>query len=725
MFVFVRHVLAQQRANLHDDVKYETNISNYNTDLSGGSYPNLSRRKDCDYMRKSTLLRRLWSNNKLTFSSKYVHSYHEWQHLFGKSTSSLYSNHSSSEQLYKTTSRKTSPQHNYKQQSNYKKVLTAASGKSKHNVNEYSIYSKQNFDNNQYSSNPNLISRKTSTTTSPKTVSSEDNCRRSTYTPPTEVNSLNGNNNSKSETESSSHDSYNYFTRRISDTSTQTADVTNLNVISNIKLSDATLDMIFNRVMDDVNKSVQLNHANTSPASFFLSTQQTNGENSVSEHSRIVKCMIGTGSPYCKPPEVPQVVVPRYSALPRTTSMEVNISSGDSDEKDDDSLSFVDSLEDANSPRLTQTDNLSPLLPDNSEKKRMQEEKRSASFFIPIANESGGSNVKQSALTELLPGKVKEKLIKRQQIRTEKQNNNKLKHDNTPGNNYEQYRFIVDTNDNLNNYSLPKINNKQKKKGKPVLPKLKTIRRIKEQEQNDNQVTKDVKRKCLRENHKTSNWILKEKLSPIATTVSEQSYSVKTKSATTIKKSKRIEILEVMECLDTNLANNDHADIAVNKSKIPILIAKKSMKTSPVQKPTYLDNDNSVEIMDDPKLDQLIANILIDTLNNGSVDEYDRQANQIKTEQKFDVIPEEPSLLDKRNSNIANGNINNNNESSTSGLMAKSKKSQPGGGVLNQNQSDSTIPSGWITFYLLHKHNMSPDSTSDEGINISNKTNML
>lgn len=715
--MFVRHVLAQQRANLHDDVKYETNISNDNTELSGGSYPNLSRRKDCDYMRKSTLLRRLWSNNKLTFGSKYVNSYYEWQHLFGKSTNSLYSNHSSSEQLYKTNSRKTSPQH---KQSNYKKLLTTGSGgcKSKQNLNEYSVYSKYNFDNNQYSSNPNLISHKTSTTLSPKTISSDDNIdssRKSTFTPSTD-NSLNGNNN-KIDIDSSlqSNESLNYFSRRISDTSTQTADVTNLNVISNVKLSDATLDLIFNRVMDDVHKSIQSN-TNTQ-SSFYLSSQ--NNDENTAENSKIVKCMIGTGSPYSKPQEVPQIVVPRYSALPRTTSMEVNISSGDSDEKDDDSLSFVDSLEDINSPRLKQSDNLSPLLPDNSERKKIKDEKRSASFFIPIENENGTNNIKQSALTELLPGKVKEKLVKRQQIRTEKQNNNKFKCiDNASNNNYEQYRFVVDTNDNLS-VSLPKINSKQKKKIKPVLPKLKTIRRIKEQEQNDNQATKDVKRKCLRENNKTSNWILKDKLSPISTT-SEQSFTIKNKSGNKNNSNKRIEILEVMECVDSN---SEHTDISINKSKIPVLISKKSIKTNNIQKPTYLDNDN-VEIIDDSKLDQLIANILIDTLNN-TPDEP--QTIKLKNEQKFDIIPEEPSSTDKSNSNnIEKSNINinnNNNESSTSGLMDKSKINKPGGGVLNQN--DSTIPSGWITFYLLHKHDMSPDSTSDEGINISKKNTML
>ncbi|XP_063928605.1 uncharacterized protein LOC135141439 isoform X3 [Zophobas morio] len=783
-----KHTLAQQRFDSQDDPKFYP----CRTEMEGGSDPNLTRKRDPDLMRKTTLLRRLWSHSKPLTTSRFSGSFYEWQQSSGKlysgrSTHSLTSIHSSPEHLVRSQSKrllneefKTSPQH--------KQITRKVSPK--HQVYETGKYTTE-----------------TSTTTTPKTTTETETRYTNTsyttfsdnsdsaYTNSRTNFSESSNNNLSTpseirkeiaeDTEVSNQDFNNSpdlgevkkFVKNANtanETATQTVGTTNVNVISNVQLSQSTLDLIFNQVMQDVkSQSCEVNVIKNDSAANIVQVKQIPSfylkrEDSVdnSEHSRIVKCMIsnvGVGSPYTKPLELPQIAVPRFSARPHTSSMEVNISSGESTDKESDTVSLVDSLEDTSSLRTdpTQSDvianksDVSLELPDNSDTKKVSI--KPTAFFIPMEIDSR-SELK--AVSDHLPLKVKNRLAKRQQKREER-NKSKQSSSKSDSNyisaseNGNHIHHVVDNSDvNLNSVPLPEVNygKNKRRSNKPLLPSIETFRRIKiDRSKHDDKRearTKSTKRKLsLKENMmgnsystkiKQTQWTTKEKtkekLSPLYSSKNEYVYDYgprriyhKTEFNNT---SKRIEILEIMECVDTS----EKQSFSKSRSRIPVLINHKLPKINPKhkpEKPAFLDLD-SVPISD-PKLDQLIANILIETLNIPEVQASEEhqvlgeKATNVKepneshssTKQsppkfyrKFEVIPEELSFQSSTETNDAS----NNNET-----KATEEKSYQGKAAVAVVKDDnfSSIPKGWITFYMLHNNRGSPDSTSDEGINLS------
>ncbi|KAL1492664.1 hypothetical protein ABEB36_010889 [Hypothenemus hampei] len=550
-----KHYLAMERSNLQEFKNF-----NWDKEVECLSDPNLSRKKDFNLMRKSMLLRRLWGDSS---KSRFSGSFQEWQHSCKKlsSTQSLNSNHSSPERKFKNA---------------------AASKK-------FNSSSNRSYEEQLYISN----SPKRKVLSTPFSRESTTKYTYSTFTNATESNSDSAYSpsftNSISSRCNNNHDENSNV--RSCESSVQTRDVTNLNVISNVNLSQATLDVIFKEVMKDV-RNLPTGDININTATVL------NEENSVkiekaprffidanTELEKFIISKVRTGSPYLVSETQP--TVPRFSAVPRTFSMEVNTSEEDKEEEESDTGSFVDSLEDFTSPR-----NFS-----NSQSSGVYQ-------LLPEVNDKEAKSV-----SELLPVKVREKLNKRQQLREE---NSRVRRSSVP---------LTTSNINAIKSTLNSSSYLPKKRTKPVLPSIDFLKK----------------------------------------SSSGENSARKSKAKTKEKGKKRIEILEIMECVD----------LSQKKSRIPLPVTKTEF-----DKPVYLDLDNHNSR--DKDVDQLIANILIDTLNQ---------------DQESDL----------KNANVKDSNAkkNDNNEIKNNNLNPKSK---------------SSIPKGWVTVYTMQKDLKTPESTSDEAL---------
>lgn len=784
-------MLAQQRLDDSDGTQMsETSSFHWRTDI-GSSDQNLYKKRDVG-IRKSTLLRRLWSNNK-SLSERRPRLPFDWQY----STLKVYPD------KYAHSSTQSSPEHKkLTARNSYKSPKKQLEQKQKLQVESASTRSTE--DNNStststtsyatYSDNGDSMFSYSKVSTSTSTCDTCENNNKLV------VEGKNSNSNSTSTTDSSKYEPRNE--------ATQTADVTNLNIISNVQLSQSTINSIFNHVLNDLheekprnadlnqnqeqkqkqnqnqNRNQNQNHIENElsisnnnvltktenatvinvqevPSSFYL--QRNNNTEIGIDESRLLKYMIsnvGTGNyGYGKPAEVPQVIVPRYSAQPRTSSMEVNTSSGDGTDKESDTLSLVDSLEDPTSPRTNERDhsrqNASPLLlPDNSKKRKRL---KPATFYVPIETDAE-TDIKPVA--EHLPAKVKEKLWKRQVKREEKMAQTKT----TLLTALNNHSLMVITNDSNGNFSTlsddlnanPKLKSKSrtKSKSKPVLPSIERNYKHKEDK------GKSVKRKSVfvSQGHVSDAYKCKmkpgshlslrmrhkpEKLTPI---YGHASGPKRTCNQHEID-SKRIEILEIVECIHTAAVDHCNTPPLKGKSKIPVLMKPKGSKAQQQSqhefaKPYYLDFDQSQ--MSDPKIDQLIANILIDSLNisqgaNSTTDVTIQSKSQLNesrstetfsqikhsTQQRkntFAVIPEEVACQNCNSSkcNSFEENVDKAAENSSETNRDESEaKDDEAAAALHKDENSSSLPKGWITFYMLHKQQDSPDSTSDEGINIS------
>lgn len=633
----------------------------------------------------------------------------------------------------------------------------------------------------------------------------------------------------------------------VNESSTQTQNMTNLNVISNIQLSQSTLNLIFNQVMQDVHKSPTTNINVTTVSanvpvksniqndmsqskvikvqqipSFYLKTKPS--EPSILEKPQVLKYMVsnvGTGSSYSKPPEIPQVVVPRFSALPRTTSMEVNTSSGESSDKESDTISLVDSLEGTNSPRVDLNQNhnyddkpiigsLSPLLPDNSLKVNKVGVKPASVFFVPIE-----TNVKtdDKTMADRLPIKVRERLSKRQSKREQK--SREYEENLISPKSDSNYVSASDNGNKIQNNAnkmskiFPEVNTiKNKNKTKYLLHGIESIRKNKsenncnikppESHKSKENIHKQVKRKSVFKpehtyvtNKKPSFWKSKshhkttEKLSPLYTPKNEYVYNIVPKTIyhkTEFNNSnKQIEILEIVECVEKPKRCSFQDSSKHKKSKIPVLIQSKFpniTKNEKHEKPVYLDFNQIHDV--EPKLDQLIANILIDALNKADLENpYEVKNRNLantslmlekrppilqplqsrhqgnKYQQTFEAIPEEkPTATHSSLEDVSQFNGENNKTSiQNNAQIISNKKVLPhSAGKHLRNDSENSLhddiplptstskrvnvnmrndektyslPKGWISFYTVHKNEGSSESTSDEGINISQKFKKL
>lgn len=821
-------MLAQQRSDSQDSDGTQASDARscqWRNESSGaGSDSNLSRKRDCGLMRKSTLLRRLWSNSK-PLSDKSSRAQFEWSSFgklsTGRSTHSLSSAQSSPEhklqgrRQFNSEEFRTSPKHSNRpfirngdqSSSPIRKTAMASSYRETISVSCNSNYSyvtsietnNSNRTSKSYSENDfeNYTPSDSAYTNSRSNFSSESNSRTTMSSDIQKaIVGFSDVSNENANKLDANANKMNDELHSIKNTETQTVETTNVNVISNVQLSKSTLDVIYSHVMKDVQNNIPsvINVSASLPEnpepkmvnvqqvpSFYLKRKDENLANH--NQNQILKYMISNvnaGSQYSKPAEIPQVVVPRYSALPITSSMEVNASSADSTDRESDTISLVDSLEDPSSPRVDSSilsryddkpvrGDISALLPDNSEYLRSKANKKTA-FFVPIE-----TNAKplSKPVSEHLPDKLKERLSKRQARREQKMQEAKAKQFSpTSDSNYvssgeNQMHFVVDhTTEYLSN-GTPNSNerdvNSNRRRSKPLLPKIQTTRKIKINPREN----KSTKRKANYRDEQAENssgtsrsyWTPKskqripEKLSPLYTSKNEYFCNQtpgKVYHKTELNNStKRIEILEIMECIEVTPERYVH-HTAKNKSRIPVLVHQRLPKMPKVnarigEKPAFLDF-REIQI-DDPKIDQLIANILIDTLQHTELDEERNKSNVMEKpavtkhcnnryQQRFEVIPEELQQtsidavtnnneeLEQKSAADNDSSKNNNADSKNNEGIAKyHQDSCKGRAAVSMEKTDnsSDIPQGWITFYTLQKSDGSPESTSDEGINISKK----
>lgn len=540
-------------------------------------------------------------------------------------------------------------------------------------------------------------------------------------------------------------------------TETQTMGTTNVNVISNVQLSKTTLDIIYKQVLNDVQDAVpdviNINTLTVTPEPKRISVQQVpsfylNNSNEVTtinhnKHDQMLQYMVsnvGTGSSYSKPAELPHIAVPRFSAYPRTASMEVNTSSADSTDKESDTISLVDSLEDPQSPRIDFTQcvnkhddklvrgSISSLLPDNSDN-RTKSKNINRAFYIPIETDV---DLLEKAVSEHLPEKVRERLSRRQMELKNKATSPRS--DSNYVSSSDSHRFRIDVADSSGNRDG---NAKLRKRTKPLFPTIQTTRKIRI----DSDLTRNrklTKNPFVSSNSSTKSKTqtkTKSKLSPVPVYTTKNEYHYDNIPNRIYHKTelnnanKRIEILEIMECID--ITPEKYTQHSKGKSRIPVLIHPKLPKLNQ-QKPTFLEVEE-VRI-EDPKIDQLIANILIDTLNQvEDSDDAPNNANKVqkpkdaddenklnryctgnKYQQRFEVIPEE---------RLQTSSESNNNYTESNDIQNERERKEEvykGKAALVKDDNLTTVPQGWITFYMLQKSQGSPDeNTSDEGIDTS------
>ncbi|KAK9889253.1 hypothetical protein WA026_004530 [Henosepilachna vigintioctopunctata] len=304
--VMRKYKLARAKSQESDSGQDQPKFCDLSYESHSGSDLNLQKKKESAVlMRKSTLLRRLMNNPKTLGSS----SFQEWQHYCGKlSNSSLNSLQGSPEHLSKSYSRrslvgyefKTSPKHNVygsrkvspvrqtyePHQSSLTQMKTSPKRRIDTNSDSYSNY---------HSNSPHSINGRIGSMSSQKTNANSDTPLTTSRTTIFKDHSDSTYSNERSNVTSSSisssstntnvtaheyaryrkqtpesismnldqrivdenrnfpvNPSFNYITQ---ESATQTASTTNLNVISNVKLSQKTLDLIVNEVMRDVQKT--------------------------------------------------------------------------------------------------------------------------------------------------------------------------------------------------------------------------------------------------------------------------------------------------------------------------------------------------------------------------------------------------------------------------------------------------------------------------------------
>ncbi|GLV39369.1 hypothetical protein CBL_13246 [Carabus blaptoides fortunei] len=571
---------------------------------------------------------------------------------------------------------------------------------------------------------------------------------------------------------------------------------------------------------DNETESIQSTETTSKPKSFYL---KCNEDVSSTYHSRIIKYMIsnvGAGSSYTKPMDSPQLVVPRYSALPRSISMEVNASSVDSTDKESDTASLVDSLDDPNSPRQSATTprikhddkpvrgDLSALLPDNSNNSNERSETKSqkgSAFYIPIIRDEIAENSK--AVAEHLPERVRNKLRKRQQkIAWKKQYSKNKTEDQCLDSNSNRSdnvsREVVKKNcieSELRSWSssgtvkkakkektvlsLPsyKINSRGELTFNPnatahikraIMQNKRYIGYRENSESNPHSV--NIRHPIWRHNLHQKSPVLDQNVKELISEYTPMQFPEKTEENKHDIQSKEWECISKKQ-LQNQLYKNP------SKSKIPVLVQNKVAEI-PKQAlcHAYHFSDDSKY---NSKADQLIANILIDALNKTDMVEIDPRESVItlihspklsvekkppnvskqlysRYRNKFEMIPEEKlsSLASSVEECAATTDVNVilDNETNTATVEQNAKKSLTDASsqtestvaavtgdmshtvpsaykgkaalALIKDEDFSTIPKGWITFYMLRKSPGSPGSSTDEGINpecLTSKSNVL
>ncbi|KAL3290238.1 hypothetical protein HHI36_023592 [Cryptolaemus montrouzieri] len=781
--VMRKYNLARARSQDSDPGhSHDSKFGDLSNTVHSGSDLSLQKKKDSAVlMRKSTILRRLMTNPKTYGSS----SFQEWQHYCGKlSTPSLNSLQGSPEHLSKSYSRrslvgyefKTSPKHSYGSRKvspvhqlyePQKSSLTQNTNTSPRRIIDSSC---DNYANQQsyHSHSTNRISSQKMTTIDQHIASVRTTHSDSAYSndrsnfSPASISSCSTNTNLTTQKSSrykndtknldqgivdenrnfSVNTSFNYVTQ---ESSTQTSSTTNLNVISNVKLSQKTLDLIVNEVMRDV----QCTNGNEvqDKTGDAIHVQKISGlkptrHGTINNVYRDDSVMHKNDTDF----KEQRTSSSRLSGISSKTSLGVKSENFMDDNSD--IISIADSLEDTTSSKLSvkNHDNKPvrgdlPPLPTKYQKNSTKNLKPADSFFVSMKTDIA-DEVK--SVSDYLPKKLKDKIWQRQQTLQERVNHNKT--ENTTPIKLRQNGKNHLTNSE--NSKLNKIKNKIRYK-KPFLPSLVSTEKLKiennDKKLENSKIKNKFKRKSKIQSTRKADVLqnLSETNFRVYTTQNEYQYDGaprKIYHKSEFKNfNKRVEILEIMECVD--LSDRQNQSSTKSKSKIPVLVSQNLTSVSP-KKPTYLDFNQMV--ISDPKLDQLIANILIQSLQEkgGSTtmkpqcqDEPNDtpEGRTVKDDKEFAVIPEELSqqTSSEEKENTPNS-VNVTNEknikvieelrkiNSTSNQVPQTKNIEnnyKGKAALELPKPDnfSTIPDGWVAFHTLQKSEESIDTSTHEG----------
>lgn len=496
-----------------------------------------------------------------------------------------------------------------------------------------------------------------------------------------------------------------------------------VNIVSNVNVTANTVNLIMHSdsemgslpTLSDDNKAISEPNKNNNDAnnvtSFYLKPKED--VRITPEHSRLIKYMISNiraGSIYTKPFGEAPLVIPRYSAVPRTTSMEVNASSPDSTDKESDTASLVDSLDESQSPRQSAVSSrlkyddkpvrgdLSALLPENVTRGETPTPKvkvqKSAAFFIPMLSEdSMDKDVK--TVSERMPDKVRDKLDKRKQKIDQKKHKPLDFSYHDPFKDHGNKGLIATTgqlrfkSENIDNSTLRR---KHKSDDRSRVIATKKLNKVPDINSNTFPIRKNKKYNRVNrkkyvnidenENSSGNTSYLHHSSTSLASTpvdIGEREVSKNHKYYKPEQNlNKKIEILEIKEETSSGEIFYHNA-----KSKIPVPVHHKPEEHNdklPVNYDSYCPYSLEDMPADDPKVDQLIANLLIDTLNKPDeeyipspkpADDSEKRPNYITTtkhnnsnwyKHKFEMIPEEKSV------SIGSPNENSNQPLSPSAL---------------------------------------------------------
>lgn len=474
--------------------------------------------------------------------------------------------------------------------------------------------------------------------------------------------------------------------------STQT-DNGHINVISNVNLSETSLNLILNRVIEDMYKSAK-------NSSQKLEIEERNHrdnkniygrdirENKIFKENEIKETKLNCNNILCAKKFNSNHYNSNQQINKRTSSLEVNTSEYSS-EDDSDSISLVDSLEGSPIPKTRY-----------KPKKDATTRKKNSSFFVPI-EEATFKEVK--SIADHFPSKLKEKISKRQ---------------------VEREQSFKEMRKNESSNSLPNsIENSPKfirrsesfktKKSKLILPRIvptlsenKAVQCKRDEPQRNLKGRNKFEEKFKRQedsNSEKSNFTNKGFFNKIPINTN----------------SKKIKILEVVECVPKTKVSRIPKLI---RPKLPKITRKNSAKES-VKIKRITEN--------------FIANILMDTVNaaevtnvsNVTYNDFSMQSELHKgsfcnrylnnsfhsipdlSQRKLDYVPNTLSSFPKI-------------KGFRDGVARESKKRSrsfelKGDEVEFLRDGNMSMPKGWVTLYTIHKSSLSSGSSSDDGTNLS------
>ncbi|XP_044765799.1 uncharacterized protein LOC123322040 isoform X2 [Coccinella septempunctata] len=701
--VMRKYKLARAKSQENDtDSNTDSKFGNLSCNLHGGSEMNLQKKKDTTaMMRKSTLLRRLMNNPK-TFGSS---SFQEWQHYCGKlSTPSLNSLQGSPEHMSKSYSRrsligyeyKTSPKHTL----GSKKVSPVHQLYEPHNknpVNPVSMSPKRRIENHSFQIKSTKPKEPTISSSRGFSVSDHSYSKHnfaghsdSAYCydkynfTPTSVSSCCSSNSTNVTTQESTIDkngslrnnsdnmgqgnvdenrnfsvnaSMNYVTQ---ETSTQTNSSTNLNVISNVKLSQKTLDLIVSEVMKDVQKSCTNGNDIEDKTGSSIHVQKICGIYAKSNGTIIerpnesLKCLADD----------------RLHARGRNSSRISLISSrssigdkSDNLEDQSDITSLADSLEETSSGRFSfkkydEKPVRGDLPPIPVSRKKLINAKPPDVFFVPIKTDSAD----HKPVSDYLPEKLKEKILRRQKNRQDKFNHCK-----------ESLNFVTENIDksSKSDSELRHIKNRVRFR-KHLLPSIELFRKSQKSAKKGNQEEKSDTKKTRRKTKDNLHNLKKTRSGSHHNESHEDFHLYKSENdylyeegpkriyhkAEFRNNNRRIEILEIMECVD--LREKSKEITTKTKSKIPVLrdqnLAKTTFNPFLMKKATYLELSDVLR--GNTSLDQLITDILIQPKSkntDGSAEIKTKNSSFVKQEDYSEGVSEE--IMQEASNEVDNASL--------------------------------------------------------------------